>query len=74
MLLTRNASVLLNEIFPMALAKGMIRSALGSIRIPEAKGTQDYFGFNYYTKNRVTFDLRDLKQCSAMVFLQKMLI
>ena len=57
-LLTRNASNLLNGVFPMALSTGMVRSVLGTIRILEAKGTQDYFGFNYYTRNRVTFDLR----------------
>jgi len=57
-LLTRNARVMLNEIIPMALSNGIMRSPLGTIRIPEAKGTQDYFGFNYYTKNHVTFDLR----------------
>ncbi len=57
-LLTQNASNMLNGIFPMALSKGVIRSVLGTIQVPEAKGTQDYFGFNYYTKNRVTFDLR----------------
>ena len=57
-LLTRNASNLLNGGFPMAFSKGMIRSVLGTIRIPEAKGTQDYFGFNYYTRNRIRFDVR----------------
>jgi beta-glucosidase len=57
-LLTRNADVLLNHIFPMTLANGYVRSALGVIRIPEAKGTQDYFGFNYYTKTRIAFDIR----------------
>jgi beta-glucosidase len=56
--LTRNAGNMLNSIFPMALSEGVIRSLFGTIRIPEAKGTQDYFGFNYYTRNRVTFDLR----------------
>jgi beta-glucosidase len=56
--LTRNANNMLNGIFPMALSRGVIRSLLGTIQIPEAKGTQDYFGFNYYTRNRVTFDLR----------------
>jgi len=56
--LTKNASNMLNNIFPMAFSNGVIRSLLGTIRIPEAKGTQDYFGFNYYTRNRVTFDLR----------------
>ena len=57
-LLTRNAGVVLNEIFPMVLAHGVSRSSLGTMRIPEAKGTQDYYGFNYYTRNRITFDLR----------------
>src|SRR5512144_226077 len=41
--LTQNASNILNGIFPMALAKGVIRSILGNMQIPEAKGTQDYF-------------------------------
>jgi len=57
-LLTWNASVILNNIFPMVLLHGVSRSSLGIIRIPEAKGTQDFYGFNYYTRNRVTFDLR----------------
>ena len=56
--LTRNASHMLNGVFPMALSRGIMRSILGTIRVPEAKGTQDFFGFNYYTRNRVTFDLR----------------
>ena len=57
-ILTQNASHILNGIFPMVLAKGVMRSVLGTAQIPEAKGTQDYFGFNYYTRNCVTFDLR----------------
>ncbi|MDL1912655.1 glycoside hydrolase family 1 protein [Chloroflexi bacterium CFX6] len=57
-LLTNNAANMLNKIFPTALSNGVVRSALGTIRVPEAKGTQDYFGFNYYTKNHVSFDLR----------------
>jgi beta-glucosidase len=44
--------------FASALAEGVMRSPIGSVRIPEAKGTQDYFGFNYYTREYVTFDLR----------------
>ena len=51
----------LNNGFPSALATGVMRSPLGSIKIPEAKGTQDYFGFNYYTRDLVTFDLRKRK-------------
>jgi beta-glucosidase len=48
----------LNFSFPFTLANGVMRSPIGSIKIPEAKGTQDYFGFNYYTSEFVTFDLR----------------
>jgi hypothetical protein len=47
----------INMGFPSALAR-RDASPIGTISIPEAKGTQDYFGFNYYTRNRVTFDLR----------------
>src|SRR5688572_11986686 len=56
--LAQNASQIFNGIFPMALAKGVMRSILGTIQIPEAKGTQDFFGLNYYTRNCITFDLR----------------
>jgi beta-glucosidase len=45
-----------NNGFPSALAAGVMRTPLGNVRIPEAKGTQDYFGFNYYTRDFVTFD------------------
>lgn len=44
--------------FPSALAEGVMRSPIGSVKIPEAKGSQDFFGFNYYTREYVTFDLR----------------
>jgi len=57
-LLTKNADTLINKAFLITLAHGVMRTSLGTIRIPEAKGTQDYFGFNYYTRTRVTFDLR----------------
>jgi beta-glucosidase len=51
--------------FPSALATGVMRSPVGSVAIPEAKGTQDYFGFNYYTRNFVTFDLRSVNTLFA---------
>jgi beta-glucosidase len=57
-LLAKNADTMINKVFPLTLATGRVRTALGTLRIPEAKGTQDYFGFNYYTRNRVTFDVR----------------
>jgi beta-glucosidase len=43
--------------FASALADGVMKSPIGSVKIPEAKGTQDYFGFNYYTREYVAFDL-----------------
>ena len=54
---TRNIFNGVNLPFPSALASGVMRSPLGSVRIPEAKGTQDFFGFNYYTRDYVAFDL-----------------
>jgi beta-glucosidase len=47
-----------NNGFPSALATGVMRTPLGSLRLPEVKGTQDFFGFNYYTRESVAFDLR----------------
>ena len=57
-LLTKNAFNVVTDGLSMAFSKGVLRTSLGTIRIPEAKGTQDYLGFNYYTRNRVTFDIR----------------
>jgi beta-glucosidase len=34
-----------------------MRYPLGKVSIPEARGTQDYFGFNCYTRDFVSFDL-----------------
>jgi beta-glucosidase len=48
----------INNGFPSALASGVMRTPAGSVRVPEAKGTQDYFGFNYYTRDLIKFDLR----------------
>jgi len=47
----------INVAFPSALATGVMRTPLGPIRIPEVKRTQDYFGFNYYSRNLVKFNL-----------------
>ena len=60
-IVARNFFSGINLGFASALAGGVMRSPLGSTRIPEAKGTQDYFGFNYYTRDYVTFDLRRAK-------------
>ncbi len=43
--------------FPSAISTGVMRSPVGSQNIPEAKGTQDYLGLNYYSVDTVWFDL-----------------
>ncbi len=55
---TAMADTTVNKAFPSALTTGRMRTPFGSIQIPEAKDTQDYFGYNYYTRDYVTFDLR----------------
>jgi beta-glucosidase len=61
----------LNVGFPSALATGVMRTPFGSIKVPEAQGTQDYFGFNYYTRDFITFDLRKPKMLFAHNFYAK---
>jgi beta-glucosidase len=48
---------LFNELFPQALVTGKVSTVFGRARIPQAKGTQDYFGLNYYTRDLVSFKL-----------------
>ena len=47
----------LNMGFPSAVSTGVMRSPIGNQNIPEAKGTQDYLGLNYYSVDTVWFDL-----------------
>jgi beta-glucosidase len=49
----------INMAFPSALSTGVLKSPLGNIQVPEAKGTQDFFGLNYYSVDTVAFDLRN---------------
>jgi beta-glucosidase len=53
----RNSGI--NLAFPSGIATGTMRTPIGSTRIPEARGTQDYLGLNYYTVDSVAFDLRN---------------
>ena len=46
-----------NMAFPSAISTGVMRSPVGNLRVPEAKGTQDYMGLNYYTQDTVSFSL-----------------
>jgi beta-glucosidase len=48
----------INMGFPSAISSGVMRSPVGRVRLPEVKGTQDFFGLNYYSVDTVAFDLR----------------
>jgi beta-glucosidase len=48
---------LVNEFFPTAFATGVLRFPGYRKRIPALKGTQDFFGLNYYTRQQVAFNL-----------------
>ena len=48
----------INMAFPSGIATGVMRTPFGNARVPEAKGTMDYFGLNYYSELTVAFDLR----------------
>jgi len=43
--------------FPSAISSGVMKSPVGNQRIPEAKGTQDFLGLNYYSVDTVSFDI-----------------
>lgn len=54
----RLQSKMFNEFFPRAISDGVLRFPAWSRRLPEASGTQDFVGINYYTRDLVAFDLR----------------
>ena len=47
----------INLAFPSGIRTGVMRTPLGNKRIPQARGTQDFFGLNYYSQDTVAFDL-----------------
>jgi beta-glucosidase len=61
----------INIAFPSAISTGILRSPLGKIPVPEAKGTQDYFGLNYYSVDTVAFDLRNRAELFSRSFFPK---
>ena len=44
-----------NSAFPIAARDGVLKLFLTRKSIPEAKGTQDFLGINYYTRDYVSF-------------------
>ncbi|MDI6769494.1 MAG: family 1 glycosylhydrolase [Anaerolineales bacterium] len=65
---TRNLHHTLNAIWPRALKYGVLEFPLKRVRVPEAAQTQDYFGFNYYSRYQVAFDLRKAGEMFARQF------
>lgn len=55
-MMTHYRDLAVNLAFPTAVSSGVMRTPLGRIRMPEVKGTQDYFGLNYYSSDTVSFD------------------
>jgi beta-glucosidase len=53
----RLVSRLFNALFPRAATDGIVRTLFGRVRVPEARGTQDFLGLNYYTRDQVAFNL-----------------
>ncbi len=45
-----------NNLIPRALQDGIVRLPWGQVRVPQAKGTQDFLGVNYYTRNYVSLN------------------
>ncbi|MBI3738535.1 MAG: glycoside hydrolase family 1 protein [Chloroflexi bacterium] len=52
----------INLAFPSAISTGVLRSPVGRHHIPEAKGTQDYLGINYYSRDTISFHLLNHKE------------
>ncbi|HSL28496.1 MAG TPA: family 1 glycosylhydrolase [Anaerolineales bacterium] len=44
-----------NMAFPSGISTGTMSTPIGSLRVPEAKGTQDYLGLNYYSVDTISF-------------------
>lgn len=66
--LTKFRSRAFNDLFPSILDKGWLRLFNRKIRVPEAVNTQDFFGLNYYTMERVGLDLRKPKEAFSRGF------
>jgi len=43
--------------FPSGISTGVMKSPIYNQRIPEAKGTQDFLGINYYSADTVSFHI-----------------
>jgi beta-glucosidase len=46
-----------NMAFPSGISTGVMKTPVGNYRIPEARGTQDFLGINYYSVDTISFHL-----------------
>ncbi len=46
-----------NMAFPSAISTGVMKTPLARFNLPEAKGTQDFLGLNYYSVDTISFHL-----------------
>jgi beta-glucosidase len=44
-----------NMAFPSAISTGVMKTPVAKINVPEAKGTQDFLGLNYYSVDTISF-------------------
>lgn len=51
-----------NNLFPNALCDGRVRFSSFRLNLPHAAQTQDFFGLNYYTTERSSFNLLQLSK------------
>ena len=54
----KTQSGIFNDLFPRAATDGKVKFLWKTVNVPEAAGTQDFMGLNYYSRDTVSFDLR----------------
>jgi beta-glucosidase len=69
--LTKFRSRTFNDLFPRILGEGWLRLFGRRVHLPEALKTQDFFGLNYYTMEKVGLDLRKPKEAFSRGFFPK---
>jgi beta-glucosidase len=57
-----------NDLVPQAASSGQLRFLGRKEFVPQAAGTQDFFGLNYYTQELVAFDLRHASELFSRGF------
>ncbi len=65
---TQSLHKALNEMITQPLMSGRLSVLVFRRTVPEAKGTQDFFGLNYYTRSRIAFDLTKAAELFARRF------